>query len=180
MIHKNLAFVLLGKQRAGKSQLLRYIAAALAYAYNKEKMQVWRRDSIDVLKDIQHLVVAGDYIIIDEFDPGSAHLIKSDVNTIKAFFDLDGNSNVASRHNDSSLTGGVLRGVTSNAMTVEEYYEKLPKNGSHLSAVMERACYCVFEEDQWASECPPDSVLERGIQAQMTMPQAESDLNMFL
>jgi hypothetical protein len=178
-LHMNLVLILLGIQRGGKSEIARYIGFTLSYMYRKHLAQVVRNDTIEVLKDVADILCEGDCIILDEFDMGSAQLVHCDANLIKAFFAINTNQDIRARNKDLSLVKNIMKILTSNAESPEQWAEALPTRGHHKAAIMERAVFCTFTEKQWKNATAPDN-LAIGLPQIAQLDEAESAMNAIL
>jgi len=154
ILHQNVALILRGPTRSGKSELSKVIAMMLAMKYQNDGMAHFVFISTIEPKDCKDYLEPGVPVVIDDVDPSdTAQLVHSSIGMWKALLQSSNPVSTRARNADISWARRQPKIITSNATSLDAWIGKigLSSDRSHVEAVEMRIADWEVPGSLWAN-----------------------------
>ena len=154
ILHQNVALIIRGPTRCGKSELSKVIAMMLAIKYQSDGMAHFVFISTIEPKDCKDYLEPGVPVVIDDVDPSdSAQLVHSSIGVWKALLQSSNPVSTRARNADISWARRQPKIITSNATSLDAWIGKigLSADRSHVEALEMRLADCQVSGSLWVN-----------------------------
>jgi hypothetical protein len=148
-LHQVLSLLVHGGSGFGKSELTKLLFFTLSTQYLAHNAILWHCNTIDQIRAIKGRMKAGQILMLDEFDPVGAQIVHADANTIKVLLNAVSPGTVRARNEDVSLPSGLLRVLTSNAGSLDEWLAPLAAKPADNAAIVRRMATLHVTSSLW-------------------------------
>ncbi len=136
-LHQNLTLIIRGKTGTGKTELAKACGYALSRRYSDNPC-LYFTTTVDGLRKVQSQFQAGQTLLLDEMEGSSIQLVHADANFMKCLLNPANPQVLRGRNDDISLPARLMRIVTCNAETLDEWLTELSSRERDVAALRRR------------------------------------------
>jgi hypothetical protein len=154
VLHQNVALLMRGATRCGKSELSKVIAMLVALQYDTNFAHILFLTTIEGAKECTDFMAPGVPIIFDDIDPSdTAQLVHSSLGMWKALLQGSNPFTTRARNQDINWCRRQPKLITTNAPDVDSWLGKMgiTSDRSHVAAIEMRLADCEIPGSMWAN-----------------------------